>query len=118
MKNEKYFLTELWKAKASWQALDGPERSDYLNKNMLPLLSQIMGKGAMLIASAINENTTEEKLDYDYMAVWQLPNKALSDELEQGVKKVGFYDYFEQVNFSGSAIGPEELVGHMATQQL
>ena len=100
MKNESFFLTEVWKAKASWHALDGSERSDYLNKNMLPLLSQMMEKGATMIASAINENTTEEKLDYDYMAVWQLPNKALSDELEQGVKKVGFYDYFEQVNLA------------------
>jgi len=48
-----------------------------------------------------------------YKAVWQLPHKILSDELEKGVKEAGFYEYFEQVNFSGHTIGADQLMGHM-----
>ena len=113
MENTKYLLTEIWKPKASWVALSEGERQNYLNEKMGPLLMQMMNKGAELIGAAINENTTAEKLDYVYKAVWKLPNKELSEELEKGVKEVGFYEYFEQVNFSGKPISAEELIKHM-----
>jgi len=74
---------------------------------------QMMNKGAEIIGSAVNENTTAETMDFVYKAVWKLPSKELSEELEKGVKEVGFYEYFEQVNFSGKPIGPEELIEHM-----
>ncbi|MEM6319030.1 MAG: DUF6616 family protein [Bacteroidota bacterium] len=113
MANNKYLLTEIWRAKASWKALSETERQKYLTEKMMPLLMQMMEKGAEIIGAAVNENTSDEKMDYEYKAVWQLPDKSLSDQLEKGVKEVGFYDYFEQVNFSGHAIGAEQLIGHM-----
>jgi hypothetical protein len=39
--------------------------------------------------------------------------KAASDRLEAGAKEMGFLDYFDQVNFSGSAITPDALNGDM-----
>ncbi|MEM6377347.1 MAG: DUF6616 family protein [Bacteroidota bacterium] len=113
MANNKYLLTEIWKPRASWFTLGERERQNYLNEKMVPLLMQMMSKGAELLRAAINENTAAEKIDYMYKAVWRLPNKELSEELEKGVKEVGFYKYFEQVNFSGNPIGPEELIEHM-----
>ena len=47
------------------------------------------------------------------MAVWKFPDKAASDRLEAGAKAMGFLDYFEQVNFSGTAIAPDVLNGDM-----
>lgn len=113
MENNKYLLTEIWKPKASWLALGEDERQNYLNEKMGPLLFHMMNKGAEILGVAINENTTAEKIDYVYKAVWQLPNKEMSEELEKGVKEVGFFEYFEQVNFSGKPISPQELIGHM-----
>ncbi len=113
MVNNKFLLTEIWKPRASWRTLNESERQNYLNEKMGPLLMQVMNKGAEILGAAINENTTAEKIDYMYKAVWRLPSKELSDELEKGVKEVGFYEYFEQVNFSGKPIGPEELIEHM-----
>ena len=113
MENNKYLLTEIWKPRISWLELSKDERQNYLNKNMGPLLMQMINKGAEIIGAAINENTTAEKIDYTYKAVWKLPSKEISEELERGVKEVGFYKYFEQVNFSGKPIGPEELLEHM-----
>jgi len=113
MENNKYLLTEIWKPRASWLALGEDERQNYLNEKMGPLLMQVMNKGAEILGAAINENTTVEKLDYVYKAVWKLPNKEVSEELEKGVKEIGFYEYFEQVNFSGKPIGPEQLIEHM-----
>jgi hypothetical protein len=43
------------------------------------------------------------------MAVWKLPNKEFSDQLEEAAKKAGFLDYFDQVNFSGNLILPPVL---------
>ncbi|MEM9361934.1 MAG: DUF6616 family protein [Bacteroidota bacterium] len=113
MENNNYLLTEIWKPRASWLSLGEDERQNYLSEKMGPLLMQMMNKGAELLGAAINENATAEKIDYVYKAVWKLPSKEISEELEKGAKEVGFYEYFEQVNFSGKPIGPEELIGHM-----
>ena len=113
MENHKYLLTEVWKPRASWLALREDERRIYLNEKMGPLLMQMISKGAEIIGAAVNENNTAEKIDYLYKAIWQLPSKELSEELEKGVKEIGFYDYFKQANFSGQPIGPEELMEHM-----
>ena len=73
----------------------------------------LIGDGAELLACAVNDNTGSERIDYRYMAVWRVPNKAFSDRLEAAAKAAGFLDYFEQVNFSGSAITPDALNSDM-----
>lgn len=54
-------------------------------------------------------------MDYQFMAVWKLPNKEFSDELEKAAKEAGFLDYFDQVNFSGNLIPPPILNENMIT---
>ena len=48
-------------------------------------------------------------MNYQFMAVWKLPSKDLSDQLEAAAKEAGFLDYFDQVNFSGNIIPPPVL---------
>ena len=64
----------------------------------------MLEKGAEVLGCAINDNTGTERIDYRYMAVWRLPDKDFSQQLETGAKELGFLDYFDQVNFSGSII--------------
>ncbi len=102
--DEGYMLTELWNAKPSWLALSEEERRAFFEKKMHPFVASLVGQGAELLGCAINDNTGTERIGYRYMAVWKLPDKAFSDRLEAGAKELGFLDYFDQANCSGSII--------------
>lgn len=108
-----YILTEIWKARPSWLALSSEERQQFFNEKIGPFLMSLLEQGAEFLACAINDNTGTERIDYQYMAVWKLPDKAFSDRLEAGAKEVGFLDYFEQVNFSGGLITPDVMNADM-----
>lgn len=108
-----YILTEIWRARPSWLALSSGDRRHYFDDKVGPFLGSLIEDGAEILGCAINDNTGAESMDYTYMAVWKLPDKAFSDKLESGAKELGFLDYFDQVNFSGSAITPPVLNEHM-----
>lgn len=108
-----YVLTEIWNARPSWLALSITERVTFFESKIGPLLGSLAAEGAEILACAINDNTGNERMDYQYMAVWKMPNKAFSDRLEAAAEDAGFLEYFEQVNFSGSLISPEVMNAHM-----
>ncbi|MHC5063677.1 MAG: DUF6616 family protein [Planctomycetota bacterium] len=108
-----YILTEIWKPRDSWLALSSGERERFFDERIGPLLGHLIEKGAEILGCAINDNTGSERLDYRYMAIWKLPSKSFSEEIEAAAKQAGFLEYFEQVNFSGSMIAPEQLNGDM-----
>lgn len=108
-----YILTEIWKARSSWLALSLEERQQFFNEKIGPFIMGQIEQGAEFLACAINDNTGVERMDYRYMAVWKLPDKAFSDRLEAGAKEAGFLDYFEQVNFSGRIITPDVMNADM-----
>lgn len=108
-----YILTELWKARPSWLVLSSGERQQFFNEKIGPLLMGLIDQGAEFLACAVNDNTGQERMDYQYMAVWKLPDKAFSDRLEAAAKEAGFLDYFEQVNFSGGLITPDVMNADM-----
>jgi hypothetical protein len=101
-----YILTEIWNAKPSWLALSPDERRRFFDEKVHPFIGKMLEGGAEIIGCAINDNSRTERIAYRYMAVWKLPGKAFSEKLETGAKELGFLDYFDQVNFSGSVIPP------------
>lgn len=108
-----YILTEIWKARPSWLALSQEDRQQFFGEKIGPFIMSLVEQGAEFLACAINDNTGPERMDYQYMAVWKLPDKDFSDRLEAGAKDAGFLDYFEQVNFSGSIITPDVMNADM-----
>jgi hypothetical protein len=108
-----YILTEIWKARPSWLALSLKEREQFFREKIGPLIMSLIEQGAEFLGCAVNDNTGSERMDYRYMAVWRLPDKALSDKLEAAAKAAGFLDYFDQVNFSGRIIAPEVMNADM-----
>jgi len=108
-----YILTEIWNAKPSWLALPAEERVEFFETKISPLLGSLVGEGAEILTCAVNDNSGSERMDYRYMAVWRLPDKAFSDRLEAAAKEAGFLKYFEQVNFSGNSIPPDVLNTHL-----
>lgn len=108
-----YILTEIWKARPSWEALSKQDRVEFFERKIGPLLGEMVQAGAEILCCAINDNEGSERIDYDYMAVWKMPGRELSNRLESAAKAAGFLDYFEQVNISGHPITPDALNGHM-----
>ena len=108
-----YILTEIWKARPTWLELQIADRQRFFEDKVGPLLMGLIGQGAEILGCAINDNTGAERMDYSYMAIWKLPDKAFSDRLEAAAKEAGFLNYFEQVNFSGSLITPDLLNADM-----
>ncbi len=110
-----YILTEIWNAKPAWQALPEAERRSFFDERINPFLGEMIAGGAEILGCAINNNDGEERIDFRYMAVWKLPDKAFSDRLEAGAKERGFLEYFDQVNLSGTLIPPpalnEDMIG-------
>ena len=109
MEGAGYILTEIWRAKPPWLETSEAERKSYLDDIVNPILMRMLEKGAELLGCAVNDNTGAERIDYQFMAVWKFPSKELSERLEKEMKEVGFLNYFEQVNFSGSIIPPPFL---------
>ena len=107
--NGRYILTEIWNAKPAWMALSKEEREAFFDQKVGPFLMKMLGEGAQILGTAVNNNDGSERMEYRYMAVWSLPDKDFSDRLEGGAKELGFLDYFEQVNFSGNLIPPPSL---------
>jgi len=116
-KSPGYILTEIWNAKASWLALSQEDRSSFFDENIGPFIGRMIEGGAEMLGCAINDNAGSERIDYRYMAVWKLPDKAFSEKLEAGAKEMGFLDYFDQVNFSGSIIPPPVMNDDMIALQ-
>ena len=104
-----YILTEIWRARESWGMLTPAERTHYFETKINPFLGAQLDAGAEVLACAVNDNMGPERIDFSFMAVWKLPSKNFSENLEAGAKAAGFLNYFEQVNFSGNLIDPPKL---------
>ncbi len=103
---------ELWKAKDAWKQLPLAERQAYVAQ-IGPVMEDLMKKGVIIEAWGINEDDTPMAAEYDFFAVTKFPDPELLVEFEAIVEGAGWYNYFDQVNVSGSVMSPEEVIGKM-----
>jgi haloalkane dehalogenase len=103
---------ELWKAKDAWKKLPLSERQTYVAQ-IGPVMEDLIKRGVVIEAWGINEDETPFASEYDFFAVTKLPSHELLTEFEAIVEGAGWYDYFDQVNVSGTAMTPEEVIGKM-----
>ena len=103
---------ELWKAKDAWKNLPISDRQEYVAQ-IGPVMEDLIKKGVVIEAWGINDDKTPFVADYDFFAVTKLPTQELLDEFEAIVEGAGWYNYFDQVNVSGSAMTPDEVIGKM-----
>jgi hypothetical protein len=108
-----HLYLELWKAKPTWTALSQEQR-DAFSAGLGPAIGGLLEAGVELLGFALNDEDTEHRADYTYLALWRMPSKELAIRLERTVVEAGFHDYFEQVNARGTLISPEAAVEHMA----
>ena len=111
--DDSYILAEIWKAKPAWHALSQGERVEFMQQKVGPLIGGFVERGAEVLGCVMNDDDVEDRLGYDYMAVWKMPDKALCNQLIVAAREAGFNEYFEQVNYGGSISTPDVMNGHM-----
>ncbi len=97
----------------AWRALGAAERRQFVD-GIGPAIGQLTGAGIELLGFAVNDDDTEYRADYPWIAVWRMPSKALAVTLEKAVIDAGFHDYFEQVNARGAIVAPDAVLAAMA----
>lgn len=107
-----HLYLELWRAKPAWLALSSAEREAY-GANLGPAIAGLLEVGVELLGFALNDEDTEYRADYTYLALWRMPSKELAMKLERTVIEAGFHDYFDQVNARGALLSPDAAVSHM-----
>ncbi len=103
---------ELWKEKESWRKLSQQERSNYVNQ-LGPHIQTLIAGGVEIVCWGANEKSTDQRADYDFFAVWKFPNQEMVNQFEKLVEGSGWYNYFVQVNLSGDASSPNEILGQL-----
>jgi len=103
---------ELWKAKDSWKSLSREERGNYLSL-LGPHIQNFIENGVEIVSWGVNEDITFQRVEYDFFAIWNIPNSKIVEEFEKLVEEAGWYNYFEQVNACGTATSPDEVLGKL-----
>lgn len=107
-----FLYLELWKAKEAWRSLSPEDRGAYIEQ-IGPHIEELLGRGVELVGIGTNDPGTDQRADYDYWAVWKMPDEELVEAFEAAVREDRFYDYFEQINACGRIDGPEGVFGQM-----
>jgi hypothetical protein len=103
-------LVEIWRTRPEWFGLSRAQRQEFLNRGQ-QLIEAVSAKGAKLIGihrcRAISEN------GWDLFAYWQMPNIDVVVELAEGLDRMGWNRYFEQINFVGKTITAEQYFSEL-----
>ncbi len=106
-----YLYVEMWKARPAWLALAQPEREKFFGTIGEEIGKQLSG-GAELVGVARNDADTSHRADYDYVAVWKLPDATHVHAFAETWIRVGFHDYFAQEDVRGELMEPNAFIGH------
>ena len=107
-----YLYIELWNAKASWLGLDSDGRAALMAK-VDEFLKEIMSDDVKLIGTTMNDGSTVPRLDYRYIAVWQMKDVSGAHKVAEGTARIGWYEYFDQVNVGGEWVEADAMIAEM-----
>lgn len=107
-----HLYVEAWKARPAWLALSQSERERFFGIIGQKIGSQIAA-GCELLGVARNDADAPRRADYEYVAVWTIPDRDRVHAFEETWERVGFHDHFEQVDIRGELMDPEAFAGHM-----
>ena len=107
-----YLYLELWSARDAWLKLTTDERKAYFEK-VSSTVAGLLESGSEALAFALNDDDTDRRANYEYLALWRMPDRATAVEFENRLNELGWYDLFDQQNMRGEEITAEAGLGHM-----
>ena len=112
-----YLFLELWSAKDSWLSLSELERSEFFQR-ITDGVKDVLEPDCKTIGFALNDIDTDKRLDYEYLALWQMPNKETAEKFEERLRELDWYQYFHQQHMRGKDLTVEECFAHMMGRYL
>ena len=110
-----YLFLELWSAKESWLSLSETEKSGFFQK-ISDGMKDILEPDCKAIGFAINDTDTDKRLDYEYLALWQMPDKETAERFEKRLRELDWFEHFKQQHMRGKDISVDECFAHMMTR--
>ena len=107
-----YLFLELWSAKESWLSLSETEKSGFFQK-ISDGMKDILEPDCKAIGFAINDTDTDKRLDYEYLALWQMPDRETAERFEERLRELDWVEHFPQQHMRGEDISVEECFAHM-----
>lgn len=111
-----HIYAELWNARPAWNALSKEERGAFVQK-VGQNVQALAERGIEPLYFAISDPDVPLRAEYDYIAIWKMPDEEGARELERNVEEAGWHEYFEQVNARGRSVPPEQIFGDMIDQR-
>lgn len=106
-----YTYIEVWNAKPAWRSLSQQQRQDYMSA-VGGAVQEMAKQGIEAISWGFNDADTPHRANYDFFAVWNMPNKEAALAFEKAVNEAGWHEYFEQYNVRGETGTVEQVIGH------
>ena len=107
-----YLFLELWSAKESWLSLSETEKSGFFQK-IRDGMTDILEPACKAIGIAFNDTDTDKRLDYEYLALWQMPDRETAERFEERLRELDWFEHFHQQHMRGEDISVEECFAHM-----
>lgn len=107
-----YLYVETWNAKPAWLALSNAERMAFV-ESVQGLLGQLVSDDLQLLGCVITDEDTPLHGGYQYVAVWSASDRSHVRKIEDGTERIGWHDYFEQVNHGSGTASPQAVLEHM-----
>ena len=108
-----YLYVEMWNARPSWMALPEEDRAAFMQK-IGAFLDTIEKPGVCEVDTCcVNAGDTAMRVPYSYVVVWKMADASHVKAISDGTARMGFYDYFDQVNAGGVAKDAEALIGDL-----
>ncbi len=107
-----YMYLELWSARDAWLKLSEPERTAYFDR-VTDIIAELVESGSEMLAFALNDADTDRRAEYEYLALWRMPDRTTALEFERRLIDLGWYELFAQENMRGPEIMAEVGLDHM-----
>ena len=107
-----YLYLELWSAREGWLSKTPEERRAFFD-GVGAVTAEMGEKGAEMIAVARADDDTDRRADYEYMALWRMPDRETALEFERIIAGLGWYELFHQENMRGGDMPADECLEHM-----
>ena len=105
-----YLMIEAWTPKGAWLALTNEERAGYVagvREGVAALASHRIRSLGWGLTDEASRGT-----DHIAFAVWECGSREDCDVLRSAIADAGWYEYFDQLDFSGEAGEPDRVLRH------
>ena len=95
-----FYLVELYSPKSSWLALSYNERLGFFHK-VQGGIRNLSGSGIEIVAMGGIDAKKFHSVPQQFFAIWSMREESSLETLLEGIRAVGWHDYFDTVNAAG-----------------